>query len=103
MSALVLVAAYGVAAWVLSPVWPDIGAAGNTAVVVLALWALHWGLCRAEDRGWIYYRKQRGSHGGLGVTSEFLNMYDPSRRHLQQTVRERDWKRAEDDDGDPPD
>ena len=64
------------------------------------LWGLHRFLCYAEERGWIYYRKRRGSYGGLGVTSNFLNMYDPSRRHLQQAVRETEWKRDEDDDGD---
>jgi hypothetical protein len=27
-------------------------------------------------------------------------MYDPSRQHLQEVVRESEWKRDEDDDGD---
>ena len=75
----------------------------NLALIVAALWGLHRFLSYAEDRGWIYYRKKRGSYGGLGVTSNFLNMYDPSRRHLQEVVREADWKREEDDDGDDPD
>ena len=65
------------------------------------LWLLHRFLTYAEGRGWIYYRKKRGSYGGLGVTSNFLNMYDPSRKHLQQVVREGEWKRDEDDDGAP--
>jgi hypothetical protein len=69
---------------------------------VAGLWGLHRLLSYAEDRGWIYYRKKRGSYGGLGVTSNFLNMYDPSRKHLQQVVREAEWKREEDDDGDSP-
>lgn len=103
MAGLVLLAAAGVAAWLLGPVWPDIGAGGTAAAALAALWGLHRLLSRAEDRGWIYYRKRHGSHGGLGVASEFLNMYDPSRKHLQQTVREADWKREEDDEGDPPD
>ena len=68
----------------------------------LGLWLLHRFLTYAEGRGWIYYRKKRGSYGGLGVTSNFLNMYDPSRRHLQEVVREVEWKRDEDDDGDDP-
>lgn len=72
-------------------------------VGVVALWALHRFLSYAEDRGWVYYRKKRGSYGGLSVTSNFLNMYDPSRKHLQQVVREVEWKRDEDDDGDDPD
>jgi len=66
------------------------------------LWGLHRVLSAAEDRGWIYYRKRRGSYGGLGVTSNFLNMYDPTRRHMQEAVRIDEWKREEDDDGDSP-
>ena len=69
---------------------------------VITLWLLHRFLTYAENRGWIYYRKKRGSYGGLGVTSNFLNIYDPSRKHLQQVQREGEWKREEDDDGDQP-
>jgi hypothetical protein len=76
----------------------------GTTVTVIALaaglWALHRFLSYAEDCGWIYYRKKRGSYGGLGVTSNFLNMYDPARKHLQEVVRESEWKRDEDDDAD---
>ena len=68
----------------------------------VVLWAIHRLLTYAEARGWIYYRKGRGSYGGLGVTSSFLNIYDPSRKHLQEVVREQEWKRDEDDDGDRP-
>ena len=78
----------------------------ETAITVLlgalGVWLLHRFLTYAEGRGWIYYRKKRGSYGGLGVTSNFLNMYDPSRKHLQQVVREVEWKRDEDDDRDDP-
>jgi len=78
----------------------------QTTLIALAVAALLWGTHRfltyAEERGWVYYRKKRGSYGGLGVTSNFLNMYDPSRKHLQQAVRVAEWKREEDDDGDPP-
>ena len=74
----------------------------TVVTVVALLWALHRFLSYAEDRGWVYYRKKRGSYGGLGVTSNFLNMYDPSRRHLQEVVRVVEWKRDEDDDGDGP-
>lgn len=72
------------------------------AAAAIGLWLLHRFLDYAENRGWIYYRKKRGSYGGLGVTSNFLNMYDPGRRHLQEVVREAEWKRDEDDDGDDP-
>jgi hypothetical protein len=76
----------------------------TVALAAAGLWVLHRLLSYAEDRGWIYYRKKRGSYGGLSVTSNFLNIYDPSRRHLQDVVREGEWKREEDDDGDrPPD
>jgi hypothetical protein len=75
----------------------------NLALAAVGLGVLHRCLSYAEDRGWIYYRKKRGSYGGLGVTSNFLNIYDPSRKHLQQVVREGEWKRDEDDDGDQPD
>jgi hypothetical protein len=70
--------------------------------VFLMLWAAHRFFSYAENRGWIYYRKKRGSYGGLGVTSNFLNMYDPSRKHLQEVVRESEWKRDEDDDAGSP-
>jgi hypothetical protein len=72
------------------------------ALAVAGLCLLHRFLSYAEDRGWIYYRKKRGTYGGLHSTTNFLNMYDPSRRHLQEVVRESEWKRDEDDDGDDP-
>ena len=70
--------------------------------VAVLLWGLHRFLTYAEGRGWIYYRKKRGSYGGLHSTTNFLNMYDPSRKHLQEVVRESEWKRDEDDDGNNP-
>ncbi len=75
----------------------------NVALAVGGLWLLHRCLTYAENRGWIYYRKKRGTYGGLHSTTNFLNMYDPSRKHLQEAVREGEWKRDEDDDGDHPD
>jgi hypothetical protein len=54
----------------------------------------------AESRGWVYYRQRRGSYGGLGATSDWLNMYDPSRRYVQEASRRQEWQRNEDDDGD---
>lgn len=99
MGLLVVLAITGVSAWVLSATWPDAGVPFTLAAAGLALWLVHRLLTYGESRGWIYYRKGRGSHGGLGVTSDFLNMYDPSRKHMQQAVREAEWKRDEDDDG----
>ncbi len=102
MGLLVLGAGAAIAASILSPIWPDLGWPATAVVAALALGLLHLLLRYAESRGWIYYVKGRGSHGGLGVQSNFLNMYDPSRKHLQQTVRESEWKRDEDDEGDDP-
>ena len=62
----------------------------TVALVALGLWLLHRFLTYAEARGWIYYRRKRGTYGGLHTTTNFLNMYDPSRRHLQEVVREGD-------------
>lgn len=93
---IVLLAGPSLGAWV--------GRAPVGAVVALLVgaYALHLTLVRAEDRGWIYYRKGRGSSGALAATSEWLNMYAPSRRHVIEAQREPEWKRDEDDDGDDP-
>jgi len=72
------------------------------AAAAFGLWLVHRLLTYCESRGWIYYRKRRGSYGGLGASTNFLNMYDPSRKHMQEAVREAEWKREEDDDGDRP-
>jgi len=80
----------------------DQGMVFSIVTAVVALYALHRFLTYAEARGWVYYRKKKGTYGGLHVTTNFLNMYDPSRKHLQEAVRESEWKRDEDDDGDRP-
>ena len=88
-------------AWVLTgPLRAQLHPIVYGALVVGAVIALHRALIYAETRGWVHYRKRRGSYGGLGVTSEWLNMYDPSRKHVQHAVRIQEWKREEDDDGD---
>lgn len=91
-------------AWVLwlltSGLREAIPSAAYAAIVCVALFTLHYGLCRVEDKGWIYYRKRRGSYGGLETTSEWLNLYDPSRRYVQDAKRRQEWQRDEDDDGD---
>jgi hypothetical protein len=85
--------------------------AGDASPAALALWlvaitggvwAVHRLLIYCEERGWIYYRTGGGGDGRLSVTAEWLNMYDPSRRHLQEAVRVGEWKRDEDEDGDDP-
>jgi hypothetical protein len=72
------------------------------AGLALAVWALHRALVYSEARGWVYYRHGRGGDGRLAGTAEWLNIYDPSRRHFQEAVRQGEWKRDEDDDGDDP-
>lgn len=76
--------------------------ATKIAAAIVAIYVVHRLLMYAEQRGWVYYRKKRGTYGGLHVTTNFLNTYDPSRKHLQETMRESEWKRDEDDDGDRP-
>lgn len=80
----------------------ELGIFVKIVAAAVAVYALHRSLIYAEERGWVYYRKKRGTYGGLHVTTNFLNMYDPSRKHLQQASRESEWKREEDDDGDRP-
>jgi hypothetical protein len=87
-------------AWSLTaPLRTEFHPALYSALLLAVAVAFHRALMFAEARGWIYYRKRSGSYGGLGVTSEWLNMYDPSRTHLQATTRVQEWKREEDDDG----
>jgi hypothetical protein len=90
-----------VLAWILTaPLRTELHPALYSALVAGVAIAFHRALMFAESRGWIYYRKRSGSYGGLGVTSEWLNIYDPSRKHLQAATRVQEWKREEDDDGD---
>jgi hypothetical protein len=102
MGTLVIAALSGIVAWVVSSIWPGISPFITILVTMGTLLALHRFLIYAEQRGWVYYRKGRGSYGGLGTATNFLNIYDPSRKHLQEAVREGEWKREEDDDGDEP-
>jgi hypothetical protein len=100
MAGLVLApAAWG--AWTLTAdLRAAVPAAAYAALAGLALLTLHYMLVNAEDRGWIYYRQRRGSYGGLGTTTDWLNMYDPSRQYVQEVARRQEWQRDEDDDGD---
>lgn len=102
MGALVAIGLASIAFAILSNLFPNASPRWLIGGIAVGLSALHGFLLYCEARGWIYYMKQRGSYGGLGVTSDFLNMYDPSRKHLQQAAREPEWKRDEDDDGDEP-
>lgn len=102
MGALVAISLASIAFTIISNIWPRADPAWTIGGITLGFVGLHCFLLYSEHRGWIYYLKRRGSYGGLGATSDFLNMYDPSRKHMQQSVREPEWKRDEDDDGDDP-
>lgn len=102
MAALALLPLVALVLAASGPLRASLSAPVQAVLVLAAVYGLHRLLIAGEDRGWVHYRKRRGSYGGLGVKSEWLNMYDPSRRHVQQAVRMHEWQRDEDDDGDDP-
>jgi hypothetical protein len=55
------------------------------------LWLLHSVAQWAEERGWIYYRKKRGSSGTLSAAAlEVQSLFEPSQRHvLEEKKRDR--------------
>jgi hypothetical protein len=66
-----------------------------------ALYALHRTAVWMEDRGWMYYRKSRGSIGALGSAFlEVQSMLEPGTRHVIEARlgEEADEKES----GDPP-
>jgi hypothetical protein len=66
-----------------------------------ALYGLHRIALWAEARGFIYYRKERGSSGTLGTAMlEIQSMLEPSKRHVIEE-RVKDDSETE-DSGDPP-
>ena len=68
---------------------------------VLALYALHRLSCWMEDRGWIYYRKKRGSSGALGSAFlEVQSILEPGKRYVLEERLKEDVE--QDDSGDPP-
>ena len=47
------------------------------------VWVLHSVAQWAEDRGWIYYRKKRGSSGTLSAAAlEVQSLFEPSQRYV---------------------
>jgi hypothetical protein len=69
--------------------------------IVLAAYGLHRLASWAEARGWIYYRKRRGSSGTLGdAFLEVQTMFDPSKKIVLEERRRE--VREEDDAGGPP-
>jgi hypothetical protein len=76
----------------------------TVALVVLGagvLYGVHRLALWAEHRGFIYYRKKRGSSGALSSAAlEVHALLEPSRRHVLEEQK-RDQV-VEDDNGDPP-
>jgi hypothetical protein len=54
-----------------------------------------------EDRGWIYYRKKRGSSGTLGSAFlEVQSILEPGKRYVLEEKRKEDVD--DEESGDPP-
>ena len=70
-------------------------------LAIAGLYGLHRLCLWAEQRGWIYYRKKRGSSGTL--SSAVLGVHsllEPSKRYIvEETSRHQE---EEDQSGDPP-
>lgn len=71
------------------------------AVAGGVLYVLHCLAMWMEARGWIYYRKQRGSSGALGAAFlEVQAMFEPSKRHVLEVIRIEETD--DDESGEPP-
>lgn len=73
------------------------------AVVLIAgaLYGLHRLALRAEESGWIYYVKKRGSSSALsGAVLEVQSILEPSSRYVQEEKTRVHLE--EDASGDPP-
>jgi hypothetical protein len=65
------------------------------------LYGLHRLSSWMEDRGWIYYRKKRGSSGTLGSAFlEVQSMLEPGKRYVLEEKRKEDVD--DEESGDPP-
>lgn len=63
--------------WLLISCW--------ASAVLAALWGLDRLLLWAEARGWIYYRKKRGTGSRLGSAFlEVQSLLEPDKRHVAQ-------------------
>ena len=69
--------------------------------VIASLYGLHRLALWAERRGWIYYRKKKGSSGTLSsAVLEVHSLFDPSKRYV---LEEKTRDQVEDEEGgDPP-
>jgi hypothetical protein len=60
------------------------------AAVLAALWGLDRILLKAEARGWIYYRKKRGTSSRLGSAFlEVQSVLEPDKRHAAEVRKEK--------------
>jgi len=65
------------------------------------LWLVDRGLLKAEERGWIYWRKRRGHSDRLGQAFQDLHtMLEPRHRHVLEEKRRAHDEKA--DEGAPP-
>ena len=70
-------------------------------LAAIAIYSAHRLSCWAEDRGYIYYRKKRGSPGGAGQAFlEIQSMLEPSKKHVLEIMQKEDDE--QDDQGAPP-
>jgi hypothetical protein len=70
-------------------------------VIVAAGFVLDRLLLKAEVRGWIYWRRRKGSHGmPASAALEVHQLLEPSKKYILEVQREQDP--AADRDSDPP-
>ena len=71
------------------------------AAVLAAVYGLHRCATWAECRGWIYYRRKRGSSGTLSnAVLEVHSLFDPSKQYILEEKRRDQVEDGE--SGDPP-
>ena len=76
--------------------------AGIVVAVVLALFLLDRFLLWCESRGWIYWRRRRGSPGtAASAFLEMQAMLEPGKEHVVKETKRVHEER--DDEGGPPD
>ncbi len=97
----------GAVAWIVwaivSSLLPPLGAAATMVALVLTIVGLHLLADHAEHRGWIYYRKRRGSWGAVGAAmAEVQAIYRPGQHYVRAVKERADMHREDDEDGDRP-
>jgi len=71
------------------------------AAVVVAGFVFHRLMLKAEERGWIYWRRRKGSHGmAASATLEVQQLIEPSKKYVLEVQREQ--APESDEEGDPP-